>query len=225
MDIAPIESQPVSRKPTVSSRLLRRDVDLRGGMAATRTAIAGAVSRGYGQAVDRMLSTPERVTSAAEGRALLASDEHPEAFADQVQKVAIAVVPAIRTVRRGRRFARVPSVLVASTALSASMTIRRGLRELQVLAALVEYRIEQATGAPADAALVKAVTVALYLDPKHVPQPTPGGLRLARLGPRWALQGALGRETGRAVGWALDAAERLDGAAQASAWAAAGASG
>jgi hypothetical protein len=101
------------------------------------------------------------------------------------------------------------------------MTIRRGFRELQVLAALVEHQIEQATGEPADAALVKAIAVALYLDPKHQPQPAPGGLRLARLTGRWALQGALGRETGRAAAWALHAAERLDGAAQATRWAAA----
>ena len=218
MDVVPTELHPVSRARTFGSRLLRRDVIPRSSVTATRTAIARAVSRGYGQAVDRMLATPERVTSAAEGRALLAADEHPEAFAEQVQKVAIAAVPVIRTVRRGGRFARVPSVFVASTALSAGMTIRRGFRELQVLSALVEHRIEEATGAPADAALVKAVTVALYLDPKHAPQPTRGTVPLARLGGRWALQGALGRETGRAAGWALDAAERVDGAAQARRW-------
>ena len=165
-----------------------------------------------------MLTASERVTSADEGNALLASGEHPKLFADQMQKVAIALVPVSRIGRGGRRFARVPSVFVASTAVSAGLTIRRGVRELQVLASLIDHRIEQATGEPADPALVNALTVALYLDPKHVPRPSPGGLRLAPLGRRWVVCGALGRDTGVAVARALDAAERLDGAAQAARW-------
>jgi hypothetical protein len=221
MDVVPTELQPVSRKRAIGSRLLRGGVVPRRSVTAARSAAARAASRGYTQAVDRMLATPERVTSAAEGRALLAADEHPEAFAEHVQKVAIAAVPVIRTVRRRGRSVRVPSVLVASTALSAGMAMRRGFRELQVLAALVEHRIEEATGERADTALVNAVAVALYLDPKHEPQPARGGLPLARLGRHWALHGAFGRDTGRAAAHALDAAERLDAAAQARRWVAA----
>jgi hypothetical protein len=164
------------------------------------------------------LTAPERVTSAAEGKALLASDEHPETLSDNVQKVAIAVVPMLRIARHAGRFARVPPVLVASTALAAGMTVRRGVRELQVLASLIEHRIEDATGRRADPGLVKALALALYRDPKHVPEPSRDGIRLAPLGLRWALRGAIGRDTGSAADRALDAAERLDAAAQAARW-------
>jgi len=183
-----------------------------------RTAVAQLAARAYRQGVDHMLTAPERVTSAAEGSALLAADEHFEAFADQVQKVAIAAVPVIRIARGAGRFARIPSVLVASTALSAGMTVRRGVRELQVVGALIDHRIEQATGERADPALVQALAVAVYRDPKHVPEPSRDGLRLAPLGVRWALKGAIGRDTGQAASRALDAAERLDGAAQSARW-------
>jgi hypothetical protein len=104
------------------------------------------------------------------------------------------------------------------------MTVRRGVRELQVVAALLEYRIEEATGEPADSALVKALAAALYLDPKRVPEPSRGSLHLAPLGRRWAWRGALGRDTGAAADRALEAAERLDVAAQVARWNAAAAS-
>ncbi len=160
----------------------------------------------------------DRVTSAADGRALLASGEHPEAVAEQLQGVAIAVMPLVRMARRTRWLPRLPSALVASTVVSAAMTFRRGTRELQVVASLVDHRIETATGELADAALVKAATLALYLDPDLAPRPERGGLRLARLARRWAVRGAFGRGTGSAAGRALDAAERIDGAALAASW-------
>jgi hypothetical protein len=126
-------------------------------------------------------------------------------------------VPAIRIARRSGRFVPIPSVFLVSTALSAGMTARRGLRELQVVTALVNHRIEQGTGELADPALVRAVAVALYLDPLLAPEPSRGRLRLARVGRRWAVRGVLGRDTGGAAR-ALAAAERLDGAAQAARW-------
>ena len=172
----------------------------------------------YAAGVDRLLTAPELVTSAAEAKALLAADEHLEELSDRMQKVAIAVVPMMRIARGAGRFARIPSVLVASTALAAGMTVRRGVRELQVIAALIEHRIEQATGQRADPALVKALAVAVYRDPKHEPEPSRNGLRLAPLGIRWALRGAIGRDTGSAASRALDAADRLDAAAQAARW-------
>ena len=213
----PPADRPRSRRSALRARLPQRELDMAARMTRSRTAVAGAASRAYQRALDRALTTTESVTSADEGTALLASDEHPEALSDGVQKVVIAAVPAIRIARRSGRFVPIPSVFVVSTALSAGMTARRGMRELQVLAALVNHRIEQGTGEVADPALVRAVAVALYLDPLLAPEPSPGRLRLARIGRRWVVRGALGRDTGGAAR-ALAAAERLDGAAEAARW-------
>jgi hypothetical protein len=199
------------------SRLPVRDLDLAARLTRGRAAIAGTASRTYQRALDRALTTTEPVTSAAQGTALLASDEHPEALSDGLQKVVIAAIPAIRIAQRRRRFVPVPSVFLVSTALSVGMTARRGLRELQVVAALVDHRIEAGTGELADPDLVRAVAVALYLDPLLAPAPAPGRLRLGRVGRRWAVRGVLGLDTGGAAR-ALAAAERLDGAAQAARW-------
>ena len=182
------------------------------------TAVAGAAARAYKSGVDRLLTAPERVTSVAEARALLESDEHFEELSDRVQKVALAAVPMLRIARGAGRFARIPGVLVASTALAAGMTVRRGIRELQVIAALIEHRIEQATGERADPDLVKALALAVYRNPKYEPAPSHDGLRFAPIAARLALRGAIGRDTGSAATRALDAADRLDAAAQASRW-------
>lgn len=206
-----------TRRRALRARLKHRDLDLAARMTRGRTAVTNGASQAYQRALDRALTTTEPVTSAAEATALLASDEHPEALSDGVQKVVIAAVPAIRMARRSGRFVPVPSVFLVSTALSAGMTARRGMRELQVVAALVNHKIEQGTGELADPALVRAVAVALYLDPLLTPEPSRGRLRLARVGRRWAVRGALGRDTGGAAR-ALAAAERLDGAAHAARW-------
>ena len=94
-----------------------------------------------------------------------------EALADNIQRVVVLAVPVIRTVARGARFTRVPWVMVASTTVSMGIAVRTGVRELQVLAALVAHRLETAHGRPADPALVKRVAVDLYLDPKQRPRP------------------------------------------------------
>ena len=52
-------------------------------------------------AIDRVLLTGERVTSAAEGRGLLAGEAETEALADNIQRVVVLAVPVIRTVARG----------------------------------------------------------------------------------------------------------------------------
>jgi hypothetical protein len=212
------------RRSGLRARLRHPGEDVRSGAAGTASAVTTAAVRAYQRGLDRVLTTSDRVTSAAEGREVLASDEHPEILSDQMQKVAVAAVPVMRLARRSGRFSKVPPVFLASTALSAGMTVRRGVRELQVVAALLEYRIEEATGEPADSALVKALAAALYLDPKRVPEPSRGSLHLAPLGRRWAWRGALGRDTGAAADRALEAAERLDVAAQAARWNAAAAS-
>lgn len=181
-------------------------------------ALTDAVSTLYERAIDRVLLTPERVHSAAEGKALLASQESHEALAEGIQRVVVLAVPVVRAVAAGARFTRVPWVLVSSTALSIGLTVRAGVREVQVLGSFVAHRLEQATGRPADPALVKKLTIELYLAPKRVPDVSDPRLRPGRLVRRWIFRGAFGRETRKDAGRALDRAERLDVNALAARW-------
>jgi hypothetical protein len=161
-------------------------------------------------AVDRVLLTEERVTSASEGRRRLAGASDTEALSDKVQRVVVLATPVVRVVARGARFTRLPWAMIASSSVSIGLTVRTGVRELQVLASLVAYRLEQATGARSDPRLVKKVAIDLYLNPKRVPDPTESQLRLVRLTRKWVLLGAFGRNTSTRAGKALDAADELD---------------
>jgi hypothetical protein len=160
--------------------------------------------------VDRLLRTDERVTSAAQGKALIAVDDDAEDLADRVQRFVAVATPAVRIVARGARFTRVPWVLVASTAVSLTTTVRAGVREVRILGSLLAHRLEQATAAPADPALVRKLTVELYLAPRREPDVTTLDVPLARLARKWLLRGVLGRNTRKTAERALDAAERLD---------------
>jgi hypothetical protein len=160
--------------------------------------------------VDRLLRSDERVTSAAYGKLLIAADDDMEDVADRVQRFVAVATPAVRILARGARFTRVPWVLVASTAVSLTTTVRAGVREVRVLGSLVAYRLEQATGKPADPALVKKLAVELYLAPKREPEVATLDLPLARLARKWLLRGVVGRDTRKTAEKALDAAERLD---------------
>ncbi len=177
-----------------------------------------AVGGLFDQAIDRILLSQERVTSAAEGRGLIAVDDDSEEVADRVQRAAVIATPIVRTIARGSRLLpRVPWVLVASTTASLVMTLRAGVREVRVLGSLVAHRLEQATGRPADPALVKQLTLELYLSPRRTPTLS-GGLPLAKLVRKWLVRGAIGRDTRKAAWKALDAAERLDVATLESRW-------
>jgi hypothetical protein len=88
-----------------------------------------------------------------------------------------------------------------------------------VLASLVAYRLEQATGVRSDPTLVKKVAIDLYLNPRRAPDPTENRLRLVRLTRKWVLLGAFGRKTSKRAAKALDAAEKLDAKELASRWA------
>ena len=177
-------------------------------------AVAGLLD----QVVDRILLSPDRVTSAAEGKRLMAGDDDSEQFTDTLQRIAVIATPIVRTVARGSRFLpRVPWVLVASSTASLVVTLRAGVREVRVLGSLVAYRLEQATGRPADPSLVKQLTLELYLAPRRTPT-LRGGLPLGRLLRRWIFGAAIGKDTRRAAGKALDAAERLDVATLEALW-------
>lgn len=162
------------------------------------------------QAFERLLSSDLRVTSAADARRALADQEDTEEMTDAIQRFVGIATPVARIALRGARFTRVPWVLVVSSAVSLGVTVRNGVRELQAIAALLAHRFEQETGAPADPALLRKLTLELYLKPRKDPDVSDLGLPLARLARRWIVSGALGRNTRGKVEKALAAAERLD---------------
>jgi hypothetical protein len=180
------------------------------GMFDATPPLVDAVSSLYEHLVDRTLATSDRVTSAAEGKKLLATDDGTEAVADHIQRVVVLAIPVLRTFARGARFTRIPWVLVATTAFSIGSAVRSGVREAQVIGSLVAHRLEQATAQPADPALVKRLTLELYLAPKRTPDPDDLTLPVGLLLRRWLIKGAIGRDTKKAASKALDAAERLD---------------
>jgi len=193
----------------------------RGAGAATLksgNALVDAVGRLVHAAVDRVLLSDDRVTSAAEGRRRLSGQEGTEELADKVQRVVVLATPVVRIAARGAKFTRLPWAMVASSSVSVGLAVRTGVREIQVLSSLVAHRIEQATGQPADPRLVEKVAVDLYLDPKRKPDLTNDRLRLVRLTRKWVLLGALGRSTSKRAGKALDAADKLDGGELAARW-------
>ena len=111
------------------------------------------------------------MTSAAEGKRLLAGNVELEARADKLQRLVVAAVPVVRMAARGARFTRVPWVMVASSAFTTGVAVRTGVRELQVLASLIAHRLEQATGAPADPALVRKLAIDLLPPPQARARP------------------------------------------------------
>jgi hypothetical protein len=218
------EASPLSPPSAPAENVLRDELEssrrgVRGAAAKVTTSFANAVSAVFERSIDRMLATSDRVTSAAEGRALLAAEESGEAATERLQKMVVFAVAVLRSAARGARFTRVPWVLVVSTAMTTGLTVRTGAREVQVLGSLLAHRIEEATGRPADPALVKKLTVELYLAPKRVPELADRRLRLHRLIRRWVFRGAFGRKTRKNATKALEAAERLDVGPLVSRWA------
>ena len=184
--------------------------DASDGLLGIPDAVARAAGQVVTQAFDRMLSTDLHVTTAAEGKRLLAEDDTTEEMADAIQRFVGLATPIVRIVARGARFTRVPWVLVASSTVSIGVTVKAGVRELQVLAALLAYRFEQDTGAPPEPALLQKLTLELYLSPRRTPEVSDLRLPVARLARRWITSGALARDTRGKTGKALDAAEHLD---------------
>jgi len=201
--------------PASRAARLREQATSAGKEAGAATQKAGsALVEGVGSladaAVDRVLLTGRRVTSAAEGEHLLAGGADTEALTDKIQRVVVLAVPIARVLARGARFSRLPWAMIATSTVSIAIALRTGVRELQVLASLVAYRLEEETGAPTDPALVKKVAIDLYLKPGRTPVLTDDKLRIARLTRKWVFSGALGRPTSKRAVKALQAAERLD---------------
>jgi hypothetical protein len=212
----------MSIEPTPRLRSLRRHAASAGkgaalagkgaGVNAVRAsdALVEAVGRLVDRAIDHVFLTGERVTSAAEGNRRLAGKEDTEVLADDIHRVVLLAVPVVRILARGARLTRVPWVMVASGAVSVGLAVRTGVREVQVLAALLAHRLEEATGEPSDPALVKKLAIDLYLHPKRKNHLGDDKLRLVRLTRKWVFLGALGRNTSKRAAKALEAAERLD---------------
>jgi len=171
-------------------------------------------------ALDRVLVGERRVMSAAEGKGLLAADDDLEGLSDHVQRFVAIATPTLRALGRGARFSRMPWALIASSAVSITVTTRVGVRELQVIGSFVAHRLEVATGTKPDPALVKKIAVELYVDPKSTPDVSDRSLRLHRVARRWLTTGALGTDTRRRAYRSLDAVERLDARGLATRWAA-----
>jgi len=182
------------------------------------SALVGAVGALVDAAIDRVLLSELRVTSAAEAKRLLAQGPDTEVLADKVQRVVVLAVPLVRVLARGARFSRVPWAVVASSSVSIGAAVRAGVRELQLLASLVTYQLEQAAEGPADRVLVKKLAVDLYLEPSRTPDLSDETVHLVRLTRRWVLGGAFGRNTATRALQAFDAAERLDYAALNARW-------
>jgi len=176
------------------------------------------VSRLVNRAVDDVLLGDKRVASAAEGSRLLSGEEHSEALADDIQRIVLLAVPVVRVLARGARVVKLPWVVIASTAVAVGIAVRTGVNEIQVLSSLLAYRLEQATGEPADPALVKKVAIDLYLHPKRQVRLTDDKLHLVRLTRKWVLGGIFGRKTEKRANRALAAAERVDLGALAASW-------
>ncbi len=176
----------------------------------------GELSR---SAIDRVLLTGERVTSATEGKRLLTETAELEGMSDRVQRVVVVAVPLARALAPAARVTRLPWVMIASTAISTGLAVRMGIRQVQVIAALVAHRLEAAAGGPVDPRLVEKIAIALYLEPKRPPRLDDGALHLVKLSRKWLLSGVLGRNTSKRADKALDAAERLDADATLAAWA------
>lgn len=182
------------------------------------SALVRAVSDLINKAIDQVLLGDQRVSSAAEARQLLKRNEQTEALAGEIQRVVALAVPVLRRLARGARLTKVPWMLVASTTLSIGAAVRSGVNEIQALSSLVAHRLEQATGAQADPALVKKLAIDLYLHPRRTPNLDNDRVRIVRLTRKWLLLGAFGRKTERRASRALEAAEQIDIAALAAEW-------
>ncbi len=108
---------------------------------------------------------------------MLARDDDTEEMADTIQRFVGIATPVVRIALRGARFTRVPWVLVASSTVSLSVTVRAGVRELQVLAAFLTYRFETETGSLPDPAVLRKLTLELYLSPRKTPNVSDPGYR------------------------------------------------
>jgi hypothetical protein len=173
-----------------------------------------AVGDLYDRAVDSVLIRPHDIGTADEAMALAHSDFawNADALTDQVRKVALVVLPLLRRtgmIARAPGLRRVPSIAVATTFAAVSTQLWSGVKELQILAALVATRLRRA-GYPDDAPLVKRLAIELYTHPERQPTLTSVPSSISRAMARWTVAGVFGRNTTNRARLAFVAAEQLD---------------
>jgi hypothetical protein len=168
----------------------------------------------YDRAVDSVLIRPHDIGTADEAMALAHSDFawNADALTDQVRKVALVVLPLLRrtgVIARAPGLRRVPSIALATTFAAVSTQLWSGVKELQILAALVATRLRRA-GYEADAPLVKRLTIELYTHPEREPTLMSVPSSITRVLLRWTVAGVFGRNTANRAHKAFVAAEQLD---------------
>jgi hypothetical protein len=168
----------------------------------------------YDRAVDSVLIRPHEIATADEAEALARSDFawNADALTDQVRKVALVLLPLLRRtgmVARAPGLRRVPSIAVATTVAAVSTQLWSGVKELQILAALVATRLRRA-GYEADPPLVKRLTIELYSHPERQPTLESVPTSITKMLARWAVAGVFGRNTSTRARKAYVAAEHLD---------------
>lgn len=181
--------------------------------APLRTAVA-AVGALYDRAVDSVLIRPHEIATADEAIAHAQSNAawNADALTDQVRTAALVMLPVLRRtglLARAPGLRRVPSIAVATTAAAVSTQLWSGVKELQILAALIATRLRRA-GYDADAPLVKRLAIELYTHPERQPTLEEVPASITGVMAKWTLAGVFGRNTSKQAHKAYDAAERLD---------------
>ena len=195
------------------SRRTDRSSELPARPSLFRSAVL-AVGDLYDRAVDSVLIRPHDIGTAEEAIALAHSDFawNADALTDQVRKVALVVLPLLRRtgmIARAPGLRRVPSIAVATTVAAVSTQLWSGVKELQILAALVATRLRRA-GYEADPPLVKRLAIELYTHPERQPTLMSVPSSITKVMARWTVAGAFGRNTSNRAVKAFVAAEELD---------------
>lgn len=194
--------------------------------SATRPSLFGsavlAFSDLYNRAADSVLIRPHEIATADEALALARSEFawNADALNDQVRKVALIVLPLLRrtgVVARAPGLRRVPGIAVATTFAAVSTQLWSGVKELQILCALVSTRLRRA-GYEADPPLVKRLAIELYTHPERQPVLASEATNITKVVARWIVGGVFGRNSSRRARKVFVAAEQLDLDAVMSQW-------
>jgi hypothetical protein len=168
----------------------------------------------YDRAIDAVLLRPREISTAEEALAALRADAswNADALTGQIQKTALVVTPLLRRFRmvgKAPGVRRVPTIAVVTTVATVSTQLWAGIKEVQVLAALIATRLRQ-EGLPADPPLVKRLAIELYTKPDQTPTLESVRTSINGVLARWAFAGVFGRDTSKRARKAFVAAERLD---------------
>lgn len=176
----------------------------------------------YNRAVDAVLLRPHEIATAEEALELARSEFawNADALTDQVRQVALVVLPLLRrtgVVARAPGLRRVPGIAVATTFAAISTQLWSGVKELQILSALLSTRLRRAGYEP-DPPLVKRLAIELYIHPERQPTIASEATTITKVVSRWIVGGVFGRNSSKRVRKSFVAAEQLDLEAVMSQW-------